>query len=264
MEISGKTALVTGATGGLGRAIAQALADHGGRIVASSRKAEELDALIEALPGHGHTTVVSDLAVPGAATRVIAEAGEIDILVANAGLPGTGYLDSFSAEQIERAVRVNLESPMLQAHALLPTLLAKGSGHLVFIASISGVVASPCASVYNGTKFGLRGFALGLRQDLRGTGVGASVVLPGAIRDAGIFADSGAAPPPGLGTATPEEVAEAVIRSIEKNRREVMVAPRRQRVASRLGTYAPGAVERLSATAKQTAEAIARGSLEKR
>ena len=127
----------------------------------------------------------------------------VDILVANAGLPGAGWLAEFSAEEVKRALRVNLEAPMLLARALFPEMLERGSGHLVFVSSLSGKSASPRTSVYNATKFGLRGFALGLRTDLAPRGIGVSLVSPGFVRDAGMFADAGAKTPPLMGTTTP-------------------------------------------------------------
>lgn len=231
MQIDGKRVLLTGATGGLGRAIAVALAERGAQLVLSSRKREELEKLAIELPGDRHSVAVSDLAEPGAAEELAKEAGAIDILVANAGLPGSGRLESYSEENIGRAVRVNLEAPMIIARGLLPAMHSAGAGHLVFISSLAGKSASPRASIYNATKFGLRGFALGLREDLAGdgSGIGVSVVMPGFIRGAGMFAESGAAPPPGMGTATPEQVAAGVVSAIERNRAEVAVAPLRQR-----------------------------------
>ena len=99
MELAGRTALLTGATGGLGRAIAKALAARGASVALSARKAEALEALAAELPGEGHRVLPADLAEPGAAELLAAEAGEIDVLVANAGLPGTGRLPDFAAER---------------------------------------------------------------------------------------------------------------------------------------------------------------------
>ena len=89
------------------------------------------------------------------------------------------------------------------ARALEPAMLEKKAGHMVFISSLSGKSATPLSSVYNATKFGLRGFALGLRTDLEPLGIGVSIVSPGTIREAGMYADSGAKPIPGLGTGSP-------------------------------------------------------------
>ena len=128
----------------------------------------------------------------------------MDCLVANAGLPGTGKLESFSTDELQRALRVNLEAPMRLARALEPGMRERGDGHLVFVSSLAGQGAQPAVRGVRATKFGLRGFALCLRADLAGTGVGVSLVAPGFIRDAGMFADSGAKPPPGMGTSTPQ------------------------------------------------------------
>src|SRR5690606_1774913 len=94
-------------------------------------------------------------------------------------------------------------------------------------------------TMYNATKFGLRGFALALMADLKGGPVGASLVSPGFVRDAGMFAASGAKPPPGIGTATPDQVGRAVVSAIEKRRVEVTVAPLPLRIMAHLGLAMP-------------------------
>jgi short-subunit dehydrogenase len=109
----------------------------------------------------------------------------------------------------------------------------------VLISSLAGKVGSPRASLYNATKFGLRGFAFGLREDLHPHGVGVSVVSPGFVREAGMFHDAGTGPPPGVGTTTPKKVAKAVQRAITRNRNEITVAPRRLRVLTEVGYRHP-------------------------
>jgi short-subunit dehydrogenase len=123
-------------------------------------------------------------------------------------------------------------------------MAARRSGHIVLMSSLSGKAGTPRSGVYSATKFGLRGFAQGLRQDLRPHGVGVSAVFPGFVRDAGMFAESGAKLPPGVGTSTPEQVADAVLRAIERNRGEVDVAP----LAMRLGAVFAGVVPEIAAT----------------
>jgi short-subunit dehydrogenase len=265
VEIAGKTTLLTGATGGLGRAIAQALAANGAKLVLSSRKADELEGLAASLPGSGHRVIVSDLADEGEAQRLVAEAGALDVLVANAALPASGRLDDYSQEEIGRALRVNLEAPVRMTRELLPAWQERDSGHFVYISSLSGVFASARASLYAATKFGLRGFALCLREDLRPTGIGVSVITPGAIRDAGMFADSGAKPPPALGTGTPEGVGKAVVRAIKRNEAEISVAPLRQRAGARIAMLNPELIGRLAGSAAtKAADEIAAGQTDKR
>jgi short-subunit dehydrogenase len=261
MDLSGRTALLTGATGGLGRAIATALAARGASIGLSARSAEALEELAAELPGAGHRILPADLAEPGAAERLAAEAGDVDILVANAGLPGAGQLTDFTAEEIGRALRVNLEAPMLMARALIPAMTERGSGHLVFMSSLAGKAGNPRTSIYNATKFGLRGFALALRCDLGPKGVGVSLVSPGFIRDAGMFADAGAKSPFVLGTGTAAQVGDAVIRVIERNKVEVVVAPLRSRALSHLALASPtiSVLVQSSSVGQQTGEEIAAG-----
>jgi short-subunit dehydrogenase len=256
MELAGRKALLTGATGGLGRAIAKALAARGVALSLSARKQDALEALAAELPGDGHRALPSDLAEPGAAERLAVEAAGTDLLIANAGLPGAGRMEDFSAEEVKRALRVNLEAPMLLAQALFPAMLEQGEGHLVFVASLSGKAPSPHSSIYNATKFGLRGFALGLRADLAPQGVGVSLVSPGFIREAGMFAESGASAPTGLGTATPEQVARGTVKAIEGDKVEVAVAPMQQRFLAHFGLVSPGiAVRTASGSAGQKAAA---------
>lgn len=268
MELAEKKVLLSGATGGLGRAIAVKLVDHGASLVLSSRKGEELDRLAQSLPGGAdqHRTVVADLAEPGAAEQLVERAGDLDGLVANAALPATGRLENFSSDEVRRALRVNFESPILMARALGPKLAEKRQGHMVFIASLAGKVGSPRSSLYNATKFGIRGFVFGLREDLHSQGIGVSVVSPGFVRGAGMFADSGAKPPPGLGTTTPDRVGEAVVRAIREDRNEITVAPLRQRLITEIGYRHPEFAARVQRRggAEKIAEELTSGQLDKR
>jgi short-subunit dehydrogenase len=261
MNLSGRKTLLTGATGGLGRAIALSLAQHGAQVTLSARKREALEELAAELPGSGHRVLPADLAEPDAVERLAAEAAGTEILIANAGLPAAGKVDEFSAEQVKRALRVNLEAPILMARALYPSMVDAGSGHLVFVASLSGKAASPRSSIYNATKFGLRGFSLGLRADLAPDGVGVSLVSPGFIREAGMFADAGAKPPPGMGTSTPEQVGAATIKAIERNKVEVTVAPIQQRIGAHIALVSPSISDKAQSgsAGQKAAQAIADG-----
>lgn len=268
MELEGKRILLSGASGGLGRAIAERLADAGAKLVLSSRRKPELTELARSLPGGGrrHKVIVADLAKAKAAAKLVAEAGELDGLVANAALPASGKLDELSETEITRALRVNLEAPVLMARALGPRLASKGEGHLVMIASLSGKVGTPRASLYSATKFGLRGFCFGFREDMHPHGVGVSIVSPGFVSDAGMFHDSGARAPLSMGTTTPKKVARAVEKVIRKNKLEIVVAPRRLRVTSEFGYRHPRAAAAIQrrAGADEIAGAVADGQREKR
>jgi short-subunit dehydrogenase len=260
VELEGRTALLTGASGGLGRAIATALAGKAAKLVLTARDEQRLHELAGELPGE-HRVIAIDLEQEGAIERLAVEAGPVDCLVANAGLPGTGELDRYSQRGVARVLRVNLEAPVRLTRELLPGMRERERGHLVYISSLSGKYASPRSSLYNATKFGLRGFAFALREDLRGTGIGVSLVSPGPIADAGIFADSGAKPPPLLGAPRPaREVGGAVVRAIERNRAEIGVGTRRQRLGAHVALVTPALSGRVSRReAIKVAEGIDRG-----
>jgi short-subunit dehydrogenase len=233
--VAGKV-LLTGASGGIGSAIARAFAERGATLVVSGRRADVLEPLAAEVGGRA---VVCDLADRGDLDRLLAEAGDVDVLIANAANPASGVFTDLRQEQIDRMLEVNLRAPIALAHALAPAMIGRGSGHIVFISSLAGKVASPASAIYSATKFGLRGFALGIREDLRPHGVGVSVVLPGFIRDAGMFAEANVSLPRGVGTRTPEQVALGVIRAVERNRAEVEVAPLGLRVGAVFASVAP-------------------------
>jgi short-subunit dehydrogenase len=237
VNLAGRTVLLTGATGGLGHAIARRLHAEGARLVLTGRRAEVLEPLAAET---GARSVAVDLTDAAAVEQLAVDHGDVDVLVANAGLPGSGHILSFSVEEIDRALAVNLRAPMVLARLLGERMAERESGHIVLVSSLSGKAATPRTSVYSATKFGLRGFAIALRQDLRSAGVGVSAVFPGFVRDAGMYAESGAKLPPGVGTSAPAEVAEAVVRAVERNRGEVDVAPVPMRLGAMFAGVAPG------------------------
>jgi len=263
MSRLGGNVLLTGASGGIGHAIARAIAPRTADLILTARRTEVLEPLAADL---GARVVRCDLALQADVEQLIEQAGRVDVLIANAGLPASGLLLDLTQAEIDRMLEINLRSPIALARALAPGMVDRRRGHLAFISSLSGKTASPASSVYSATKFGLRGFALGLREDLRTHGVGVSVILPGFIREAGMFADSRATLPPGVGTRSPEDVARAVISAIDRNRSEVVVAPLSMRVGATVGGAAPmvaSAVTRLLGSERIAAE-IAAGQRDKR
>ena len=263
MNVAGRSVLLTGATGGLGMAIARRLATAGARLVLSGRRGDVLAELAGELDAQVAPADMSDAA---AVQELAAACADVDILVANAGLPASGRLESYSTDQIERALLVNLQAPIRLTHALAPRMVARGSGHIVFMSSLSGKTATAGSSMYNATKFGLRGFAGAIRAELHGTGVGVSAIFPGFVSGAGMFADAKVKLPVGVGTKTPEDVAEATLRAIERNRGEVDVAPVALKLGAKFGGIAPelsALVTRKSGGA-QLAQQFESGQLDKR
>ncbi len=241
-EIEG-TVLLTGASGGIGHAIARALAARGARLVLTGRRADVLEPLAAEL---GARALALDLADRDAVPQLVEAAGDVEILVANAALPASGTLDDYSTEQIDRALDVNLRAPIVLAQLLSERMVARGSGHMVFVSSLSGKAAAGGSALYSATKFGMRGFALSLREDLRDANVGVSTIYPGFIRDAGMFAKSGVALPRGVRTRTPDDVARAVVQAIERNRSEIDVAPLDMRLGAAFAGLRPELSGRMS------------------
>jgi len=253
-DLSGARVLVTGATGGLGHAIARALRHRGAELILTGRRADVLEPLAKELEA---TAIAADLSDPEEVERLAREAGRVDVLVLNAALPGSGAVLDYTPEQIERALTVNVLAPALLARRFAAEMAERGRGRIVFIGSLSGLAATVGTGVYSMTKFGLRGLAHGLRQDLHGTGVGVSIVQPGFVRDAGMYADTRLDPPPGAGTVSPAQVASAELAAIERDRAEVNVAPLALRAGAHIGGLAPGfaaAMARRLGSAKHAAD----------
>jgi short-subunit dehydrogenase len=237
-DIRGKTVLLTGASSGLGPYIARRLHQAGAKFVLSARSEEPLTRLAKEL-GESRV-IVADLSRAGEAERLAAEAGAIDVLVSNAGVPASGRLAGLKVEHIDRAIAVNLRAGIVLANALAPGMIKRKQGHIVFMSSVAGKVPSPGFSVYNATKFGIRGFGLALREELWGTGVGVSVVCPTFVNEAGMWAETGLKANPMAGEVSPTSVAEAVWKAIAKNRAEVDVMPIQLRASIKIMAVAPG------------------------
>jgi short-subunit dehydrogenase len=237
-DLRGKTVLLTGASTGLGPYIARRLRQAGAKFVLSARNEDALQKLANEL---GDARVIrADLSRTGEPERLVQEAGEIDVLVSNAGIPATGRLATFKIEQIDRAIAVNLRAGIVLAKGLSPGMVERKSGHLVFMSSIAGKLPSGGETIYNATKFGLRGFALALREELWGSGVGVSVISPTFVSEAGMWAVTGLKPHPVAGEVSPARVADAVWRAINRNKQEIDVVPIQLRTVLKVQALAPG------------------------
>jgi short-subunit dehydrogenase len=238
MRLQGAKVLLTGASGGIGRSIARALHTRGAEILATARREDVLAQLRDEL-GERVTALRADLAHRDEVAELARAAEGVDALVANAALPASGPITDFSPEQIDRALEVNLRAPIQLVRALVPGMVERGQGHVVLMSSLSGKVATRGSGLYSATKFGLRGFGASLREDLHGTGVGVTVIYPGFVRDAGMFEEARVKLPMGVGTSTPEQVADAVVRGLERNRPEIDVAPLAMRGGTKAAAFAP-------------------------
>ncbi len=238
MQIRGSRILITGASGGLGAAIARELARRGAEVVLTARRRELLDALAAETGGE---VIVADLADRDDLDRLIDDAEGCDAVVLNAGVGADVAVEDESADHVDSMIEVNLRAPIQMAIGFAQHKQAENrKGQIVFVGSLSGLAATPNTRMYNATKFGLRGFAHALRQDLDGTGVGVTLVSPGFIRDAGMFAEGDVALPPGVRTKTPQDVASGVVKAVESNPAEVFVSPIELRLGATLATVAPG------------------------
>jgi short-subunit dehydrogenase len=241
MELRGRAVLVTGATGALGRAIATRLLAEGAVLTLTGRQADALHPLAEELAARA---IVADPADRADLQRVADECGDVDVLVANADLPGTGELTDYSVEDLDRVLDVNLRAPVLLTRLLGAAMLKRGEGHVVLISSLSGKTAVPATSLFTAAKFGLRGFALGLRQDWAPLGVGVSCVNPGPVEEA--EPADGAALPAGFRPRVPDDVAAAVVRAIRHDKAEIDVADPVKKAGVVFGQFAPQLAARLN------------------
>lgn len=221
MQLVGARVLVTGASGGLGQAIAHACAKRGARLVVTGRREDALHELASAIDAE---VVVADLSDPHSVETLVGQVGEVDVLVSNAALPGCGALASFSDAEIDRALAVNVRAPMLLSRHLSAGMADRRQGHLVFVSSLAAAFPTPGLSIYNATKAALSSYALSLRAELADSGVGVSLVHPGPISETGMWAETGLSTPFGLSTRSPVEVGLAVVTAIQANRAQVAVA----------------------------------------
>jgi short-subunit dehydrogenase len=221
---SGAACLVTGASSGIGRATALALARAGARLALVGRDDARLAAV--ASETHGES-IVADLSAADAPARVFAEAierlGRVDVLVNNAGVGLAGPLVESSPSRIDELVAVNLRAPLLLTQAVLPGMLERDAGAIVNIASIGAHVGLRGEAVYAATKAGIVGFSESLQQELAGTGVRVSFLSPGVIATP-FFERRGAPyrrmwPRPG----SPEQVADAVVDAVRTGAPSVFV-----------------------------------------
>ena len=186
-KLDGKTALVTGATSGIGEATALALAAEGASVTVSGRRTDRLDALVQRIAGSGGRAlaVTADVSSEDEAREMVLAAntkfGRIDILVNNAGVMLLGPIGSADTEDWRRMMETNVMGLMYATHAALPLMKAQGSGHIVNISSVAGRTARAGSGVYNASKWGVGAFSESLRQEVCKDKIRVTIIEPGAV-----------------------------------------------------------------------------------
>ncbi|HKH13582.1 MAG TPA: SDR family oxidoreductase [Solirubrobacterales bacterium] len=217
MELKEKVALVTGASGGIGAAVARGLHEAGASVGLLSRRGDDLG--LER--GLGLACDVRDRVAVGVAVDAAVERfGRLDVVVANAGLGAYGPFLDLDPERLEAMIDVNLKGTLYTAAATLPHLIEAGEGDFVSLASVAGLRAFPGEAVYNASKFGQLGFTRALDHELRERGVRATCICPGGVKtDFAIGAGREEGDPELEGMLTAEEVADVVLFTITRPRR---------------------------------------------
>ncbi len=221
-----KVAVITGASRGIGRAIAVAAATKGARVGLIARTRTDLDAVLAELDGRG-AAATADVAEPAELAAAVGELesrlGPTDVLVANAGVGAYGAFADVDPGLMERLVRVNVLGTMHAIRAVVPGMISRRQGHIVTVGSIAGRIGSPFEALYSATKFAQVGFTEALSVELSPYGIGVSLVNPGPVAtdffDARGHAYDRARPR----QVPPQQVAAAVIRAVEAGHDERFV-----------------------------------------
>ena len=233
-DLGGKVAVITGASAGIGKATAEALAHAGSRVVLGARRRDRLERVAEGIRATGGEALalVTDVAEAGQVEslvgRAVASYGRLDVMMANAGIGYFARVEETPLEVVERLWQVNVLGTLYAIRAALPVMRRQGQGHVIVVSSVSGKRGSPGSGLYAATKFAQVGLCEALRVELTGSGIAASVVCP--VGTSTEFFEAAAA----LGglrvgpigpVQTAERVAAAIVRCARRPRPEVLVYP---------------------------------------
>lgn len=258
---SGQRALITGASRGLGVEMARSLAEAGLDLLLAARSRDGLTAVaseLAASTGRRVTIATVDMADPTSISALAALAGEVDVLVNNAGVETTRSYDERDPAEISHTIAVNLTGPMQLTRAILPGMIRRGRGHVVNVASVAGLLGVPFQETYCATKFGLVGFSRSLRLTARSCrwDVSATALCPGFIDGAGMFEalkQEFGVDPQEMGAAPLRDIGPAVVRAIEEDLPDVIVAEGDVRQFAVLSVADPQAFEASEAQSPSSA-----------
>ncbi len=252
MKLQGKSVLITGASSGIGAALARAVAGAGGRPLLLARRETELRQVADSLgPGTEARVYPVDLSDPKAvddvAGRITAEVDTPDVLVNNAGAGRWKFVDETSPAEAIQMMAVPYFAAFCITHAFLPAMIRRGSGHIVNVSSVASHFVWPGATAYTAARWAVRGFTEALRADLKGTGVGVTLFESGVVKTPYWEHNPGSRERvPKMGNLvpelTPEQAASAIISGIEHNRHYVVI-PFMMRMTILQHAVAPGVVQ---------------------
>jgi len=247
--------IVTGASSGIGAALARLFARQGYRISMGARRLDRLQAIVADIEAEGGQAIAvqADLTrledIQRLVKNTLDQFTRIDILVNNAGFGRIKWLEQLDpTDDIQAQIQINLISAILMTREVLPYLFQQRSGHIINMASLGGLVASPTYTVYSASKFGLRGFTEALRREVGVYGIHVSAIYPGAVRTefkqhAGIDRKTGRTTPESL-LLKPEEVAQSVLKVVRRPRRALII-PWQMRFSVWMNQFFPGIVDRI-------------------
>jgi short-subunit dehydrogenase len=257
-----RNAVVTGTSHGIGQYIARALAARRMNLLLVARSEAELVRLAKELRTHDTKVAVAAIDLGGRraadqiAEAAAAELGAVDVLVNNAATEPQTRFHVLTPAEIERVLQVDLISPLLLSRLLLPGMLERRYGRIVSISSLAGHTSFPYTEAYAAAKDGLTAFSRVLNSDYRGTGVSATSLILGPVKDTGVsvrtLAETGLTASTAF-SVKPEQVAAATLRAIDRPRAEIVVSLGPGRMLKALMDYFPGmgpALNRLSGADK--------------
>jgi short-subunit dehydrogenase len=253
-QLRGRTALITGASGGIGRQIARRFGQDGMNVIVSGRREAVLDDLVAELREQGVSSeaVPADLGDLAQVDRLIerseAAMGEIDVLVNNAGLETVGAFTALGREELTSIVDVNLTAPLVLTHRVVPGMLERQRGHVVFISSLAGKAGPAYSEPYAATKAGLIGLNQSLRAEYRHAPIGFSVICPGFVAGEGMYqrlVDEGIRSNRLIGETSTDKVADRVVEAIRHDRPEIIESGRPIRPILAIAQISPRLAERV-------------------